>query len=104
LKKPCQTFQNKSTQERERKRNKGQGPKSKQTKQPKRGKPQGGKGTTKRISNVAQYVTPDSKIYREKVKMCQFSSRNCFFCTKFMELAVAGKWRNTVVHLQKQGK
>jgi hypothetical protein len=102
--KPCQTLQNKSTQERERKRKKGQGPKSKQTKQPKRGKPQGGKGTTKRISNVAQYVTPDSTIYHEKVKMCWISSRIYFFCTKFMQLAVAGKWRNTVVHLQKRVK
>jgi hypothetical protein len=53
-------------------------------------------------SEYAQYVTPDSKIYYEKVKMCQFSSRNWFFCTKFVQLAVAGKWRNTDVHLQKR--
>jgi hypothetical protein len=34
--------------------------------------------------NGAQYVTPDSKIHCEKVKMCRFSSRNWFFCTKFV--------------------
>jgi hypothetical protein len=100
--KPCQTLQKESTQERERKRNKGQGPKSKPAKQPKRGRPQGGKGTTKSISNGAQYVTPDNKIYCEKVKMCWFRSGNSFFCTKFVQLAVAGKWRNTVVHLKKR--
>jgi hypothetical protein len=66
--KPCQALQKESTQERERKRNKGQGPKSKQAKQPKRGRPQGGKGTTKSIFNGAQYVTPDSIIYCEKSK------------------------------------
>jgi hypothetical protein len=56
--KPCQTLQKESTQERERKRNKGQGPKSKQAKEPKRGRPQGGKGATNTISNCAlQIVT-----------------------------------------------
>ncbi len=55
----------------------------------------------------SQYVTPDSKIYCKKVKMCRFSSGNwCsgnwFFCTKFVQLAVAGKRRNTVVHLKKK--
>jgi hypothetical protein len=34
---------------------------------------------TKSISNGAQYVTPDSKMYREKVKMFWFSSGNWFF-------------------------
>jgi len=100
--KPCQALQKESTQERERKRNKGQGPKSKQAKQPKRGRPQGGKGTTKSIFNGAQYVTPDSIIYCEKVKMCRFRSGNWFFCTKFVQLVVAGKWCNTVVPLQKR--
>jgi len=57
---------------------------------------------TQNISTSAQSVTPDSKIYCEKVKMCRFSSRNWFFCTKFVQLAVAGKRRNTVVHLQKR--
>jgi hypothetical protein len=38
---------------------------------------------------VEQYVTPDSKTYREKIKMCRFSSGNWFFCTKFVQLAVA---------------
>jgi hypothetical protein len=47
------------------------------------------------ISMGAQYVTPDSKIYFEIVKMCRFSSGNWFFCTKFVQLAVAGKWHNT---------
>ncbi len=50
----------------------------------------------------SQYVTTDSKIYCKKVKMCRFSSRNSFFSTKFVQLAVAGKWRNTVVHLKKE--
>jgi hypothetical protein len=39
------------------------------------------------ISNGAQYGTPDSKIYCEKVKMCWFSSGNWLFCTKFVHLA-----------------
>jgi hypothetical protein len=56
----------------------------------------------KSISNGAQYVTPDSTIYCEKFKMCRFSSGNCLFCTKFMQLAVVGKRRNTVLHLQKE--
>jgi hypothetical protein len=33
----------------------------------------------KSISTGAQYVTPDSKIYCEKVKMCRFSSGNSVF-------------------------
>jgi hypothetical protein len=32
-------------------------------------------------------VTPDSKIDLEEVKMCQFSSGNWFFSTKFTQLA-----------------
>jgi hypothetical protein len=55
----------------------------------------------KSISTGAQYVTPVSKIYCEKVKMCRFNLGNWFFCTKFVQLAVAGKSCNTVVHLQK---
>jgi hypothetical protein len=43
----------------------------------------------------AQYVTPDNK-------MCGFSSGNWFFCTKFLQLAMAGKRCNAVVHLQKR--
>jgi hypothetical protein len=54
------------------------------------------------LSTGAQYVTPDSKMYCEKVKMCRFSSGNWFFCTKFMQLAVAGTRRNTAVHLKKE--
>jgi hypothetical protein len=57
------------------------------------------------LQGGVQYVTPDSKIYCEKVKMCRFCSANWFFCTKFVQLAVAGrrrKLRNTVVHLQKK--
>jgi hypothetical protein len=42
------------------------------------------------ISTGAQYVTPDSKIYCEKVKMCRFSSRNWFSCAKFVQLAAVG--------------
>jgi len=77
---------------------------------------------SKSISTGAQYVTPDSKIYcekvkmcrfssgnrfflhqiREKVKMCRFSSGNRFFFTKFVQLAMAGTRRNTVVHPPKQ--
>jgi len=56
----------------------------------------------KSISTGAQHVTPDSKIYSEKVKICRFSSGNWFFCTKFVHLAVAGKRHNTVLHLQKR--
>ncbi len=54
------------------------------------------------VATGAQYVTPHSKVYCEKVKMCWFSSGNWFFCTKFVELAAAAKGRNTVVHLQKR--
>jgi hypothetical protein len=54
------------------------------------------------FSTGVQYVTQNSKIYCGKVKMCRFSSGNWFFCTKFVQLAVAGKRRNTVVHLQKR--
>jgi hypothetical protein len=59
-------------------------------------------GQNKSISTGAQYVTPSSKIYWEKLKMCRFSSGNWFLCTKFVQLAVAGERRNTVVHLQKR--
>jgi hypothetical protein len=54
------------------------------------------------ISTGAQYVTLDNKICCEKVKMCWFSLGNWFFYTKFVQLAVAGKRRNTVVHLKKR--
>jgi len=54
----------------------------------------------KSISAGAQYVTSDSEIYCGKVKMCKFSSGNWFFSTKFVQLAVAGKWHNAIVHLQ----
>jgi hypothetical protein len=57
---------------------------------------------SKSISTGAQYVIPDRKIYCEKVKMCRFSLGNWFFGTKFMQLAVAGKMRNTVVHLPRR--
>jgi hypothetical protein len=40
----------------------------------------------KSISTGAEYVTLDSKIYLEKVKMCWFISGNCFFCTKLVQL------------------
>jgi hypothetical protein len=51
---------------------------------------------------LSQYVTQDSKIYCEKIKMCRFSLGHWFFCTKFVQLAVTGKEHNTVVHLQKE--
>jgi hypothetical protein len=54
------------------------------------------------ISNGAQSVTAYCNIYCEKVKMCQFSSRNWFFRTKFVQLAEAGKRRSTVKHLPKR--
>ncbi len=58
----------------------------------------------KNITNNAQYVTPYSEIYCDKVKMCcGFSLGIWFSCITFMQLAVAGKRRNTVVvHLQKR--
>jgi hypothetical protein len=54
------------------------------------------------ISTGAQYVTPARKMYCEKVKMCWFNSGNWFFCTKFVQLAVAGERCNTIVYLQKK--
>jgi hypothetical protein len=56
----------------------------------------------KSISTGAEYLTPDSKIYCEKVKICRFSSGNWFFCTKIVEVTMARKRHNTVVHLQKK--
>jgi hypothetical protein len=53
-------------------------------------------------SMIAWYMTPDSKIYYEKVKLCRFSSENWFFCIKFVRVAVSGKRRNKIVHLQKR--
>jgi hypothetical protein len=47
----------------------------------------------------AQYLTPNNKMYCEKV--CWFSSGNWFLSTKFVQLAVAGEWR-TIVDLQKR--
>ncbi len=44
---PCQTFKKENTQERERKRTKGLGLKSRQANSPKIGRPPGGKGTAK---------------------------------------------------------
>jgi hypothetical protein len=40
----------------------------------------------KSISTGDQYITPDSKIYCEKVKMCRFSSGKWFFCTNLWRL------------------
>ncbi len=45
----------------------------------------------KSISTSAQYVTPDSKIYCDRVKMCQFSSGNFFFRIKFVQLLCTSK-------------
>jgi hypothetical protein len=56
----------------------------------------------KSISSGAEYLTPDSKIYFEKVKICGFSSGNWFFCSKIVQVAVARKRHNTVVQLQKR--
>ncbi len=56
----------------------------------------------KSISNSAQYVTPDSKVYCETVKRCQFSSGNWFFRTNFVQLA--DKRRDTVLHLHTSKK
>jgi hypothetical protein len=50
----------------------------------------------KSISKSAQYVTPDSKIYLEQVKMCRLSTGNWFFNTKVAQLAVSGKMLNAV--------
>ncbi len=60
---------------------------------------------SKSISTGAQYVTPDSqKFLSKKSKCASFSlvQEIGIFCTKFVQLAVAGKRRNTVVHLQKK--
>jgi len=45
--KPCQTMSKESSQEPESERNKGQAPNVQASKQPKRGRPLGGKGTIK---------------------------------------------------------
>jgi hypothetical protein len=55
---------------------------------------------TQSISTGAQYGTPNSKIYCDKVKICRFSSGNWFFCTKYVKLPVAGKSRNRVVQVK----
>jgi hypothetical protein len=56
----------------------------------------------KSISTRAEYLTPDSKIYSEKVKICGCSSGNWFFSSKIVQVAVARKRHNTVVHLQER--
>jgi hypothetical protein len=43
------------------------------------------------ISTCTQYVTQDSKIYSEKVKMCRFSSRNSLFLHQICA-ACCGWW------------
>jgi len=57
---------------------------------------------TESISTGAQCVTADSKIYCEIVKMSRFRSGYRFFCTKFVQVAVARKRCNTVVHVEKR--
>jgi hypothetical protein len=54
----------------------------------------------KSISTGAQYVTRDTMIFCEIFKMCGFSSENWFFCTKVMQLAMAGKGHNRDLYLQ----
>jgi hypothetical protein len=51
---------------------------------------------TQSISTGHQNVTPDSKIYYQKAQEIGFSAPNS--CS----LRVAGKRRNTVLHLQKR--
>jgi hypothetical protein len=36
------------------------------------------------------------------VKICRFGSAKWFFCIKIVQLGMAGKRRNTMVHLQKR--
>jgi hypothetical protein len=38
----------------------------------------------KSIATGAQYLSQDSIIYCEKVKMCRFDSAKWFFCTKYV--------------------
>jgi hypothetical protein len=57
-------------------------------------------GHSRNISTVAQYVTPDSKIYCEKLKCAGLAQEIGFFT--FVQLAMAGERRNIVVHLQKR--
>jgi hypothetical protein len=54
----------------------------------------------KSIATGAQYVSPDTIMYCENLKICRFGSAKWFFCTKFVQLGMAGKRRNTMVHLQ----
>jgi hypothetical protein len=54
------------------------------------------------ISTGARYVTPDSKIYYEKIKMCRQAEEIDFFAPDSCSLPWLGKWRNTVVHLLKR--
>jgi len=42
------------------------------------------------------------KFIAKNLKRAGLAQEIGFFCTKFVQLAVAGKWRNTVVHLQKR--
>jgi hypothetical protein len=45
-------------------------------------------------------VTLDNEVYCETVKICRFSSKYWFFCTKFVHRAVAGK--GCAPHLKKE--
>jgi len=58
--------------------------------------------SSKSISNGAQYVTPDTKIYCIKSKCAGLSQEIGFSATNSCSLHVAGKRRHTVVHLQKR--
>ncbi len=55
-----------------------------------------------RASPQCSVCDSDSKIYCKTIKMCMFSLGNWFFCTKFVQLAMAGNWLNTMMHLQKR--
>jgi len=67
-------------------------------------------GTTWKFESIlehlqrAQYVTPDSKIYYEKVKMSRFSSGTGIFCTKLVQLAVAEKGTTQLCTSKKECK
>jgi hypothetical protein len=54
------------------------------------------------IATGAQYVSPDSIIYCEIVKMWRFGSGKWCFSTKYVQVGMAGKRPDRVVHPQKR--
>jgi hypothetical protein len=59
------------------------------------------RGPLEHLQQCSQYVTPDSKIYLRKSQNVPVYLRKLVFSHQLVQLAVARKSRNKVVHLHK---